>query len=100
MLCSNKGIGNHPQGLSQTNKQEYYSVSVSYTHLDVYKRQIHPVPPVYVRGQIEAVMEDIRPDAVKIGMINDVEIVEAIASCLRTYRPRFVVFDPVMVRCV
>ena len=42
-------------------------------------------------------MEDIRPDAVKIGMINDVEIVEAIASCLRTYRPRFVVFDPVMV---
>ena len=44
-----------------------------------------------------AVMEDIRPDAVKIGMINDVEIVEAIASCLRTYRPRFVVFDPVMV---
>ena len=60
-------------------------------------RAIHPVPPVYVRGQIEAVMEDIRPDAVKIGMINDVEIVEAIASCLRTYRPRFVVFDPVMV---
>ena len=34
-------------------------------------------------------MEDIRPDAVKIGMINDVEIVEAIASCLRTYRPPF-----------
>ena len=60
-------------------------------------RAIHPVPPVYVRGQIEAVMEDIRPDAVKIGMINDVEIVKTIASCLRTYRPRFVVFDPVMV---
>ena len=50
-----------------------------------------------MRGQIEAVMEDIRPDAVKIGMINDVEIVKTIASCLRTYRPRFVVFDPVMV---
>ncbi len=53
-------------------------------------RAIHPVPPVYVRGQIEAVMEDIRPDAVKIGMINDVEIVKTIASCLRTYRPRFI----------
>ena len=60
-------------------------------------RAIHPVPPVYVRGQIEAVMEDIRPDAIKIGMINDVEIVKAIASCLRKYQPRFVVFDPVMV---
>ncbi len=60
-------------------------------------RAIHPIPPVYVRGQIEAVMEDIRPDAVKIGMINDVEIVKVIASCLRKYQPHFVVFDPVMI---
>ena len=37
---------------------------------------IHPVPPEFVRGQIEAVMTDIRPQAVKIGMINDVKIVE------------------------
>lgn len=60
-------------------------------------RAVHAVPPVYVRGQIEAVMEDIRPDAVKIGMINDEEIVKVIAECLRKYRPRHVVFDPVMV---
>lgn len=60
-------------------------------------RAIHAVPPIYVRGQIEVVMEDIRPEAVKIGMINDVEIVKVIADCLRRYRPRFVVFDPVMV---
>lgn len=60
-------------------------------------RAIHAVPPIYVRGQIEVVMEDIRPEAVKIGMINDIEIVEVIADCLRRYHPRFVVFDPVMV---
>lgn len=60
-------------------------------------RAIHPIPPAYVLGQIEAVMEDIRPDSVKIGMINDVETVQAIASSLRRHRPRFVVFDPVMV---
>lgn len=60
-------------------------------------RAIHAVPPIYVRGQIEVVMEDIRPEAVKIGMINDVEIVKVIADCLRRYRPRFVVFDPVMI---
>ena len=60
-------------------------------------RAIHAVPPVYVRGQIEVVMEDIRPNAIKIGMINDVEIVKVIASCLRKYQPRYVVFDPVMV---
>lgn len=60
-------------------------------------RSIHAVPPVYVQGQIEAVMEDICPHAVKIGMINDVEIVKVIGDCLRKYRPRYVVFDPVMV---
>lgn len=58
---------------------------------------IHPVPAEYVRGQIEAVMEDIHPDAVKIGMINDIAIVKVIAECLRKYKPAHVVFDPVMV---
>lgn len=60
-------------------------------------RAIHPVPPVFVRGQIEMVMDDIRPDALKIGMINDIEIVKVISACLRKYAPRHVVFDPVMV---
>lgn len=58
---------------------------------------IHPVPPSYVKGQIEAVMTDIRPRAVKIGMINDVEIVQVIAESLKKFKPEFVVFDPVMV---
>lgn len=58
---------------------------------------IHPIPAEYVKSQIEAVMTDIKPEAVKIGMINDVEIVRAIASSIKTYQPKFVVFDPVMV---
>lgn len=58
---------------------------------------IHPVPPAYVKAQIDAVMTDIRPRAIKIGMINDVEIVKAIAEAIRCYRPEFVVLDPVMV---
>lgn len=58
---------------------------------------IHPVPANYVKGQIEAVMTDIRPRAIKIGMINDVNIVKVIAESLQTYKPEFVVFDPVMV---
>ena len=60
-------------------------------------RAIHPVPPVFVREQIEAVMDDIRPDAIKIGMINDIEIVKVISACLHKYRPAYVIFDPVMV---
>ncbi len=58
---------------------------------------IHPVPPSYVKGQIEAVMDDICPQALKIGMINDTKIVEVIAEMLQKYQPQFVVFDPVMV---
>ncbi len=58
---------------------------------------IHAVPPAYVRGQIDAVMNDICPDAIKIGMIDNSEIAEAIADAVCHYRPRHVVFDPVMV---
>lgn len=58
---------------------------------------IHPVPPEYVEGQIQAVMDDISPDAIKIGMINDIDIVRVIAKCIRKYQPKHVVFDPVMV---
>lgn len=58
---------------------------------------IHPVPASYVKAQIEAVMTDIKPSAIKIGMINDVEIVKTIAESIKEYKPKFVVFDPVMV---
>lgn len=58
---------------------------------------IHPVPADYVEGQIEAVMTDIVPQAVKIGMIGDVAVVDAIARSLERFRPRYVVLDPVMV---
>lgn len=60
-------------------------------------RAIHPVPPEFVKGQIEVVMEDIYPDAIKIGMINEVDIVKVIADSIRKYQPKWVVFDPVMV---
>ncbi len=59
-------------------------------------RAIHAVPLSVVCGQIEAVMEDIHPDAVKIGMLNDAGTARAVAACLRTYKPRYVVLDPVM----
>lgn len=58
---------------------------------------IHPVPPAYVQAQIEAVMTDIRPRAVKIGMINDAGIIRAIAGSLRKHTPYYIVLDPVMI---
>ena len=58
---------------------------------------IHPIPPAFVAGQIKAVMTDIRPNAVKIGMVNDIDIICTIAESLREFKPQHVVFDPVMV---
>ena len=60
-------------------------------------QNVHPVPSEIVKGQIEAVMEDIHPTAVKIGMVNDVEVIHVIAESIKKYMPPFIVFDPVMV---
>lgn len=58
---------------------------------------IHPVPTEMVRQQIESVMDDLHPQAIKIGMVCDAAITHVIAECLRKYQPARVVYDPVMV---
>ena len=58
---------------------------------------IHPIPIDMVRQQIEAVMDDLHPEAVKIGMVCDKDIARTIAGCLEKYHPKWVVYDPVMV---
>ncbi|MDZ7748586.1 MAG: bifunctional hydroxymethylpyrimidine kinase/phosphomethylpyrimidine kinase [Halofilum sp. (in: g-proteobacteria)] len=60
-------------------------------------RDVHPVPPEFVAGQIDAVFEDVRVDAVKIGMLGRAETIEAVAGRLAQWRPATVVLDPVMV---
>lgn len=58
---------------------------------------IQPLPPAFVAAQINAVFEDIRVDAVKLGMLGAAEVVAAVADCLRRWRPPALVLDPVMV---
>ncbi len=53
--------------------------------------------PDFVGRQIDCVFEDIRPDAVKIGMVSNAEIIECIAKRMEQYRPEILVVDPVMV---
>jgi hydroxymethylpyrimidine/phosphomethylpyrimidine kinase len=57
---------------------------------------IHPVPPEMVRAQIAAVMEDIGPRAIKIGMIYSAAQADAVRDALSAYPDVPVVFDPVM----
>lgn len=60
-------------------------------------RDIHPVPPAFVEEQMEAVLTDIGADAVKIGMLFSVELIETVAARLRRHGVRNIVVDPVMV---
>lgn len=60
-------------------------------------RAIHSVPPDILQGQIDAVMEDIGIDAVKIGMLHAPEIVEVVAEAIDRHALTQVVLDPVMV---
>jgi hydroxymethylpyrimidine/phosphomethylpyrimidine kinase len=58
---------------------------------------IHPVPPEFLKAQLQAVIEDIGVDAVKIGMLHSPEIVRVVAWAIRHYKLAQVVLDPVMV---
>ena len=60
-------------------------------------RAIHGVPPQMLADQIDAVVEDIGVDAVKIGMLHSPEIVQAVADAIARHALPHVVLDPVMV---
>ena len=59
-------------------------------------RAIREVSPGFLKEQIDAVFEDIYPDAVKIGMVSSGELIRVIAERLRYYGAKNVVVDPVM----
>lgn len=60
-------------------------------------RAIQESTPAFLAEQIDAVFQDIRPDAVKIGMVPTAELIRVVADRLKFYRAENVVVDPVMV---
>ncbi|WP_028506142.1 bifunctional hydroxymethylpyrimidine kinase/phosphomethylpyrimidine kinase [Ruminococcus sp. FC2018] len=60
-------------------------------------RAIMEVTPEFLAQQLDAVFEDIFPDAVKIGMVSSKELVTVIAEKLTAYKAKNIVADPVMV---
>lgn len=58
---------------------------------------VHPVPLDIVRQQISSVVEDLRPEAVKTGMLATSELVSTVARALAEHRLQNFVLDPVMV---
>jgi hydroxymethylpyrimidine/phosphomethylpyrimidine kinase len=58
---------------------------------------IHAVPIDHLKKQIEAVLEDIGTDAVKIGMLHSSETILTVVGTLKKYNVNNIVVDPVMV---
>lgn len=58
---------------------------------------IEEVPSDFVGAQLDAVFEDIYPDAIKIGMVSNSEIIKVIADRLIKYKAKNIVVDTVMV---
>ena len=55
------------------------------------------VTPDFLEKEIDAVFTDIYPDAVKIGMVSDKELIGVIEKKLKQYKAKNIVLDPVMV---
>ena len=57
-----------------------------------------PIPPEFIRKQIEVVLDDIGADAIKTGMLHDAAVIETVAAVLRQRASKIpLVVDPVMV---
>ena len=55
------------------------------------------VTPKFLENELDTIFQDIRPDAIKIGMVSDKELIKSIVKKLKEYNAKNIVVDPVMV---
>jgi hydroxymethylpyrimidine/phosphomethylpyrimidine kinase len=58
---------------------------------------VHVPPPAFLRAQVDACFADFRVVAVKLGMLANARVINAVADALEEHDPKFIVLDPVMV---
>jgi hydroxymethylpyrimidine/phosphomethylpyrimidine kinase len=59
-------------------------------------QHFYDLPAEIVRQQVEAIVNDLQPQVVKIGLLRRADVVEALADVLRRYKPQHVVYAPVL----
>ena len=59
-------------------------------------QRVLPIGADFVTAQLDSIFTDIYPDSVKIGMIPDLSVAQAIVACLRHFEAKNIVIDPVM----
>ena len=60
-------------------------------------KSIVPIPPKEILNQILFTAKDIKPDAIKIGMLHSSKVIEAVINSLKNIKVNKLVLDPVMV---
>ncbi|RFU60058.1 bifunctional hydroxymethylpyrimidine kinase/phosphomethylpyrimidine kinase [Bacillus sp. V59.32b] len=60
-------------------------------------RSVQHIDINVIRDQMEAVLDDIGADAIKIGMLGSAKIAKAVAEVLTIYNPKHIILDPVMI---
>lgn len=58
---------------------------------------VHDIPADFVSAQMDAVFSDLDIQSVKIGMLSQIAVIEAVANGLKKHNAKNIVFDPVMV---
>lgn len=58
---------------------------------------IYPIDLAFIKKQIDVLFEDVRIDAVKIGMLGQETVITTVVDCLSRWQPPHLVVDPVMV---
>lgn len=59
-------------------------------------QQFYDLPAPIVMGQVEAIMNDVEPSVLKVGMVRRSELVDLLCQAIVRYQPRHVVFHPVI----
>ena len=59
-------------------------------------QEIHDLPASVVRQQVEAIVNDLQPEVVKIGLLRRIDVVETLVDVLKKYQPRHIVYAPVL----
>ena len=60
-------------------------------------KSIIPIKPKEISNQIEFTSKDIKPDAIKIGMLHSKQVISAVIKSLRKINVKKIILDPVMV---
>ena len=59
-------------------------------------QEFYDLPARIVQGQMEAIVNDVQPEIVKIGMVRRVDVLRVIVDTLSKHRPRHIIYDPIL----